>query len=85
MVDGQIMVRVPFELKEQAMRVARAEGKTLSQVVRDLLESYLQERDIRSYAEALWSRIERDFASRGIKEADVEKAIRWVRDTKNQG
>ena len=83
-MENQIMVRLPSELREQALKTARAEGKTLSQVVRDLLESYVRERDIKGYAEALWNRIGKALREKGVTESDIKEAIQWARKSKKQ-
>ncbi|MBI4206912.1 MAG: ribbon-helix-helix protein, CopG family [Betaproteobacteria bacterium] len=70
------------ELKRKLNKFATMEGKTSSQVVRDLIEDYVKRRDVASYIDALWERIGKDLRSKGVAPADVTKAVRAVRKAK---
>ena len=50
----QMMVRIDPEVKSRFNKLARAEGKTTSQMVRELMEDYIKERDIGVYIDELW-------------------------------
>ncbi|MDP3017414.1 MAG: ribbon-helix-helix protein, CopG family, partial [Deltaproteobacteria bacterium] len=52
----QIIIRIPPEVKDRFSKLARMEGKTASQMVRELIEDYIKERNIGTYADDLWSR-----------------------------
>lgn len=75
----QMIIRIEPELKEKISRIARMEGKTTSQMIRELIETYIKERDIETYIDDLWDRIGKRLRSKGIKLGDVEKAIAEVR------
>ncbi len=75
----QMIIRVESSLKKKVSQLAKAEGKNLSQIVRELLEKYTKERDMGAYIDNLWGSIEKNFAQKNISEADIEKAIRQVR------
>ncbi|MCD6532794.1 MAG: CopG family transcriptional regulator [Deltaproteobacteria bacterium] len=75
----QMIIRVESSLKKKVSQLAKAEGKNLSQIVRELLEKYTKERDMGAYIDNLWGSIEKNFAQNNISEADIEKAIRQVR------
>ena len=75
----QMIIRVESSLKKKVSQLAKAEGKNLSQIVRELLEKYAKERDMGAYIDSLWGAIGKDFAQNNISEADIEKVIRQVR------
>jgi len=78
----QVIVRIDPKLKEQINKLAKAEGKNISELVRELLENYVKERDIGKYIDDLWERIGTKMKKRGITPSDVDKAIRQVRTQK---
>ncbi len=75
----QMIIRMDPELKDKLNRLARTEGKTTSQMVRELIENYIKEHDIGSYIDNLWGRVGKKLKSRGVTPASVEKAIKDVR------
>jgi len=75
----QMIVRLDPELKAKVNNFAKVEGKSVSEVVRELLEEYVKSRDINSYIENLWERIGGKLASSGIGPKDVKRIIRDVR------
>ncbi len=78
----QLLVKVEDSLKEMLAKLARAEGKNSSQVVRELIETYVRDRDIGAYVDALWGRVGGGMKARKLKPADVPRAIRAVRRRK---
>ncbi len=75
----QMIIRVESNLKEKVGKLARAEGKNLSDIVRELLIRYTKERDMSSYIDNLWDRIGDSFAKKDISETDIEEAIKNAR------
>ena len=75
----QMIIRVESSLKNKVSQLAKAEGKNLSELVRELLEKYTKERDMSAYIDKLWDRIGQNFAKSNISEADIEEAIKKVR------
>jgi predicted DNA-binding protein len=71
----QMIIRINSETKTRLNRLARVEGKTTSQMVRDLIEDYIREKDIATYIDDLWDRIGGKLRSKGIKQRDVNRAI----------
>jgi len=53
----QMIIRVEPTLKNKVSNLAKSEGKSLSQLVRELLENYTKERDIGAYIDNLWPSI----------------------------
>ncbi len=81
-MSTQMIVRIEPELKNNASRLAKAEGKTMSEIVRELLEDYVRNRDIGAYIDDLWGRIGTKLASRGVGPKEIRRVIREVRGGK---
>jgi predicted DNA-binding protein len=78
----QMIVRLDPELKTRVNNLAKAEGKSVSEVVRELIEGYVRDRDISSYIDNLWERVGDKLAARRIKPQDFQRAIREARAKK---
>jgi predicted DNA-binding protein len=74
-----MLIRIDTELKEKLARIARAEGKSASGAVRELIAKYVVERDIGAHVDDLWERIGEKLKPKGASPIDVEKAIKDVR------
>jgi predicted transcriptional regulator len=74
-----MIVRVDPDLKAKVNNFAKGEGKSVSEVVRELLEEYVKTRDIDSYIDNLWDRIRGKLASGGVGPKDIKRVIREVR------
>ena len=75
----QMVIRLDENLKEKALWIARREGKSLSQIVRELLEEYVRQRDIQTYIEELWDHFGEQLRAQGITEEDIPNIIAEVR------
>ena len=80
MMTTQMIVRIDPELKHQVYKLAKAEGKNVSEVVRELLENYVRDRDIGFYIDDLWSRIGGKLKKRGFSSKDIQRTIKEVRN-----
>ena len=78
----QMIVRVNPDLKNKVNTLAKAEGKSVSEVVRELLEDYVKNRDIGFYVDDLWQRISDKLISRKIGPKEIQRAIQEVRAKK---
>ena len=78
-METQVIVRIDSRLKQQAVGLAKAEGKNVSLVIRELLEKYVKDRDMSLYIDDLWARIGNSLKNAGETQNDVEQAIRDVR------
>ena len=78
-MEAQLIVRLNPDLKAKMQKLAQAEGKSASQVVRELIENYARERDMSGYIDDLWNRIGGELELRGLGPEGVERAIRDVR------
>lgn len=81
-MSTQLIIRMDPEIKERIDKLARTEGKTTSQMVRELINDYIKEHDISSYIDGLWDRVSRKLKSKGATPAAVDNAIRGVRKGK---
>ena len=75
----QMIVRIDPDLKAKVNNFAKAEGKSVSEVVRELLAEYVKTRDIGSYIDNLWERIGGKLSSSGAGLKDIKRIIREVR------
>ena len=75
----QMIIRLDENLKLKISQLARQEGKSASLVIRELIQNYVQERDMGSYIDDLWNRIGKKIKSRGLGPKEVKKAIKEVR------
>jgi predicted DNA-binding protein len=78
-MSTQMIVRVEPELKDKVNRFARAEGKTTSEVVRELLVEYISSRDISAHVDGLWARIRAKLKTQGITADRISETIQEVR------
>ncbi len=78
-MSTQMVVRIKPELKNKVNNLAKAEGKSVSEVVRELLEDYVKNRDISLYIDDLWQRIGDKLISRKVGPREIQHAIQEVR------
>ena len=81
-METQMIIRIDPDLKDRLSRLARAEGKTTSQMVRELIRDYVKERDIGAYIDGLWDRIGEKLAARGVRPADIKKIVAATRKSR---
>ena len=81
-MSTQMIVRIDPELKTKVNNLAKTEGKSISEVVRELLEDYVKDRDIGLYIDDLWKRISTKLTSRGFGPKDIKRVIQEVRTKK---
>ncbi len=75
----QMIIRVEPNLKNKISQLAKAEGKNLSELVRELLENYAKERDMSGYIDTLWDRIGGTLSQKNVSQDTIEDAIAQVR------
>ena len=78
----QVIVRIDPELKDKASDLAKAEGKNISEIVRELLEDYVRNRNISEYIDGLWKRIGITMKKQGNTLSDIDSIISQVRAKK---
>ena len=75
----QMIIRIDSKLKARLQTLAKAEGKPVSSVVRELIEEYVRDRDMASYIDDLWSRIGGKLKDRNVSTKEIQKVIKKVR------
>ncbi len=78
----QMIIRIDSEMKNRLNKLARVEGKTTSQMVRELIEDYIREKDIGAYVDNLWDRIGGKLRAKGINRKDISRAVRESRKSR---
>mgnify|MGYP006296918951 CR=1 FL=1 len=78
-MSTQMIIRVDPELKAKIGKLAKSEGKSVSQVVREMLEGYVKDHDIEAYIDDLWYRIGDKLRAKGVDAADIPQTIKDVR------
>ena len=78
----EIFIRLDAETRSRLMKLAEAEGKNASQVVRELIEAYIQKRESSAYVDDLWARIGNKLRARRVGNRDIQRAIRAARAAK---
>jgi len=77
-----MFIRIDSEMKNRLSKLARVEGKTTSQMVRELIENYIKERSIITYIDNLWNRIGGKLKAKGINQKDINRAIKESRKSR---
>ena len=75
----QMIIRIDSEIKKKLAKLARVEGKSASQIVREIIEDYIKERDISKYIDDLWNRISEKFKTKGAKQTYIDRTIKEAR------
>lgn len=77
---AQLTVRIDDDLKGHLQNLARQEGKSTSDVVRSLVQRYVQDRDRGAALRALWEQMRQKAEEAGAGPKDVEDTIESVRE-----
>lgn len=75
----QMIIRIDPETKDRLNKLARVEGKTTSQMVRELIEEYIKEHDIGNYIDDLWNRVGGKLKSKGVTPKSIDRALKEIR------
>ena len=75
----RMIVRIDPEVKVKLSKLACMEGKTTSQMVRELIENFIRDRNIDAYIDDLWDSVGGNLKSKGGRQRTIDKAIREVR------
>jgi predicted transcriptional regulator len=79
-----MIIRVDSNTKSKFQKIARMEGKTTSEKLREMMKDYIAQKDFAAAVDRVWDKITIEFKKRGIAESDIEKAIKEVRASKRQ-
>jgi len=74
-MTAQMIIRLHPQTKSKLIELARAEGKNTSQVVRELIENYIQNRDMASHVDDLWDRVGKELQARNVGAKQIKRAI----------
>ncbi len=78
-MGDQLVIRIDKKTKEKFYELARMEGKSASEKVREMVEAYIRTMDIGPVVDDLWERIGLKLKDKDVGEGDVGKAVRDVR------
>ena len=81
-MSTQMIIRIDDTVKAKFAKLAKAEGKTTSHVVRELIEDYVQDRDMGGYVDDLWNRIGANMTAQGATAKTVAGAVQAARRAK---
>ena len=82
MATTQMIIRLDERVKTNLSKLAKADGKNSSLVIRELINNYVQERSMDKYIDDLWRRVGRKLNRKKIEQKEIVKAIRDVRAAK---
>lgn len=74
-MSTQMIIRIDPDLKAKVNNFAKMEGKSVSEIVRNLLDAYVKNRDIGAYIDSLWERTGSKLKAEGFDKKDVSKVI----------
>ena len=77
-MGDQLVIRIDRKTKEKFYELARMEGKSASEKVREMVETYIRTMDIGPVVDDLWERIGKKM-KKGVGERDIRKAVRDAR------
>lgn len=75
----QMVIRLEEHQRDKLNQLSRAEGKATSQVVRELIDTFIKEHDVGGYIDDLWSRIGHTISKNGHTADDIPRMIRESR------
>ena len=75
----QMIIRIDAEKRRALNRLSKIEGKTTSAVVRELIDTFIAERDISGYIDNVWSRTGKAIREKGFTEKDIDRLIQASR------
>ena len=75
----QMIIRIEPNLKDKVSSLAKSEGKSLSELVRELLVNYTKDRDMGAYMDSIWGAIGDKLSLEKITQSDIETAIKDAR------
>jgi len=77
---AQLTVRIDDDLKDHLQALARREGTSTSDVVRSLVQRYVQDRDRGAALRALWNQMQQNAEEAASGPEDVDEALQTVRE-----
>jgi len=78
-MNTSLIVRIDKDKKERFERMARKQGKTVSEVIRQFVDEYTERSDMRGYLKPIWDEVSKRFERQGITQKDIDETIKEVR------
>lgn len=75
----QMLIRIDPRKRKTLDRLSKSEGKTTSEVVRELIDTFITEHDLSGYIDGLWNRIGQSLKRKGYSETDIPRLIKESR------
>jgi hypothetical protein len=72
----QMLIRIDEQKRKALDRLSKSEGKTTSEVVRELIDTFITQHDLSGYIDGLWGRIGQTLKRKGYSEANIPKVIK---------
>jgi hypothetical protein len=72
----QMLIRIDEQKRKALDRLSKSEGKTTSEVVRELIDTFITQHDLSGYIDGLWGRIGQTLKRKGYGEASIPKFIK---------
>ncbi len=79
---SQMIIRIDSAKRDKFNNLSKAEGKTTSQVIRELIDNFIKNHDISLYIDDLWERIGKKLTEKGYVQKDVQRFINASRRAK---
>ena len=79
---AQLIIRLDHATKEQFTRIARQEGKTASEKIRELLNTYIRNSDLSLLVDDIWANMGKRMRQDGVTEDEVNRVIGEVRTSR---
>jgi predicted DNA-binding protein len=70
-MQSQMIIRVDSNTKSKFQKIARMEGKTTSEKLREMMKDYIAQKDFAAAVDRVWDKITIEFKKRGIAESDI--------------
>lgn len=83
-MSSPMMIRIDEGMKRKVSQLAKTEGKSVSEIVRELLQQYVRERDMQGYFDEVWNRIQGELAASKKRSGDVASTIKKLRREKRK-
>jgi hypothetical protein len=72
----QMLIRIDARKRKILDRLSKSEGKTTSEVVRELIDTFITEHDLGGYIDGLWNRVGQAMKRKGYSETDIPRLIK---------
>ena len=78
-MNTQLVIRLDEATKERFARISRQEGKTASEKMRELINTYIRKADLSLVADDIWESIGERMRKDGVTADDIDRVIAEAR------